>query len=80
MNLIFNISSILFSVIFSPKEVRAERFAPKIFPILSITIMSELPPIIDEDTFEYLSESVRIIVPYKASKNYKAANYWNKFL
>ena len=47
--------------------------------ILSITIMSELPPIIDEDTFEYLSESVRIIVPYKASKNYKAANYWNKF-
>ena len=47
--------------------------------ILSITIMSELPPIISENTLNGVMRNIEIKVPKNAIKYYKTAKYWNQF-
>jgi hypothetical protein len=41
--------------------------------------MSEMPPIVDEDTFDDIPSTLLIVVPYGSSKYYKSAEYWSDF-
>ena len=47
--------------------------------VISITIKSDLPPIVGSNTFEGVESSVEIVVPALAMRYYKAAKGWNKF-
>ena len=47
--------------------------------LVCLTIMSEMPPIVDEDTFEDIPSTLLIVVPYGSSKYYKSAEYWSDF-
>ena len=47
--------------------------------IFSMTIASEIPPIVSEHTLEGLMRTTEIRVPTNAIRYYKAAKYWNEF-
>lgn len=47
--------------------------------VLSITIASELPPIIGPHTLDGIMRSVEIRVPYDSIRYYQNARYWNEF-
>ncbi len=47
--------------------------------IFSMTIASEIPPIVSEHTLEGLMRTIEIRVPANAIRYYKAAKYWNEF-
>jgi hypothetical protein len=47
--------------------------------IFSMTIASEIPPIVSEHTLEGLVRTTEIRVPANAIRYYKAAKYWNEF-
>lgn len=58
-----------------------KKIGEDVFPnnLVCLTIMSEMPPIVDEDTFDDVPSTLLIVVPYGSSKYYKSAEYWSDF-
>ena len=47
--------------------------------VISITVKSDIPPIVGANTFDGLENSVEIVVPASAMRYYKVAKGWNRF-